>query len=319
MQDNTNPINPTNPTDTTVATPTSIPTPTNIPTDIQTNPVVEPVVEPVAQPEVEAINVVDIPENNLTGLIPDNSPVTDTTIDQAAQPVVIKAPVVNPIMESIVPPTQEEVVTPPNIDISALPETPVAEVIPVVTPNAEPSNVHENTAALNVLDDIMPEKPTFPMTSAIPSTPEVVVNTPIDVLNTPTDVADSGANTFAASTSVEMPQSSELSEVFKLTPSEVEIPSNTAPVGPIYDQGPVLVPTETPVVTNTNESGFATNQVPSMATTPAPVISVKGGSSGSLLKIVLWGVILVIGIIALIIGMYFANIIKLPFLDTIFG
>ena len=108
----------------------------------------------------------------------------------------------------------------------------------------------------------------------------------------------------------------QLSQVFELTPSDVAIPSNETST--VVQTEPAMVP-----ISSVN----STNPVPEMVSVGLnqntavnyQKTNQKNGRSGGVLRYILWMFILILGVVAVILGAYLANLIQIPFLNSIFG
>ena len=227
-----------------------------------------------AMPEVKAEEKAQMPTENLD-------------VDVAATPVVPAAtPAPEPMPEPMSEPVKP-VETPSNIDASTLNVTDMMDTKPSDPENVTPVSPTAKAESLNVLSDISPtpvvEKPSEPFTPPVPAQ------------TGPVSIAPEG----------------QLSQVFELAPSDVEIPSSTTPS--VQQSEPSMVPLDS--IGNTNMSSNINSE---LVTKDQPK-NQKSGKLGSILRYVIWTFILLLGMVAVVMGTYLAKLIDIPFLDTIFG
>jgi len=248
--------------------------------DLQPQPQDIPVIQPTVQLESSGSYV----NNTQT---PNAETISDIPQSEVQQPA---------IPQPEMPKPQEPISTP-------APETVFASAAPPV--DIKLKSQHENTGMLNVLDDILP-----------PTEPPIMQPT---IQPEPSTLPFAAAMPEENSTVIQ-PQN--VSEVYNLTPSQVEIPNNVVSESfPIQPAEPEMVPVQTFQTPNQVQPAPMETQQAASAIISDVKTNTPAKKNVVLIKIIkfgLWFLILVLGIIAVVLGMYFAKVFNLPFLDQIF-
>jgi hypothetical protein len=270
----------------TVTAPTEVVTPVenvvnNLP---ELTPIVDTAVAPVSTDPVPAsiASAETVVQDDMVVMTP--SVVTEANSSLVEVPVVTEAvaapEVVSPVVESV------------NIPVNAAPELPPLEDVV-----AKPSNIAEAAVVETKAQEV-------PIVIAEPVTaPAVAVNQA---------VSDSGILTFGEPVAQVVSQPVE-GLVLNPQPEVVVAQDSTNLFNSVASE--VSIPTQA----YTAELGQAMPQQTFNTTLSRQVTTSHGGSSvSSVLRYIVWTIILLIGIASLTLGIYFAQLINIPFLDSIF-
>lgn len=189
------------------------------------------------------------------------------------------------------------------------PTIPQQEFQPV-TPTAEAASSTTKAENLNILSDIIPT----PMAENPISSLSESANRPVGP-----SFGESGSQPDQSVPFSVAPEG-QLSQVFELAPSEVVIPSNSEPV--MIQPEPAMVPVDTNstiALNSVGAVGAATPVSTSAVINPNDDATKKSGMFGGFLRYAIWIFILLLGVVAIFLGVYLAGLIEIPFLDSIFG
>lgn len=184
---------------------------------------------------------------------------------------------------------------------------PITPVTETVSPTAKAEN-------LNILSDIIPtpiaEKPIPPVGAVGGLTNEPV----IQAFSQP--VGEPASQSVSEPAPLSVAPEGQLSQVFELTPSEVVIPSNSEPM--------MIQPEPAMVQMDMNATATAVKETVGPAVTKVTSstneeTAKKSGTFGGFLRYAIWIFILLLGVVAIFLGVYLAGLVDIPFLDTIFG
>jgi hypothetical protein len=282
---------------------------------VETAPVVQPTVsapivsEPVVAPVVETpvLNVEVVPDANVT-MSQQVEVVDPNQLAQSVQdvkPEVTQAPIEVPqsnVAEMVVKPI-ESVAAPVIPEASPSVSNPINDstFTPGPALDAPMPGMQENTVNVQNLNvtDIM-ETQTKSDAPMFEAKPEVMAQPVEAVRQVPTEV------------------NPQLNGIFDAVPSEINITPST-------NESSLNIPVENnitsamPTLGNSESPVNSANTLPSIETINPIINTVPKAKGGfSIVRFILWTVILLLGILSLVIGFYFAKLVQIPFLDTLF-
>lgn len=300
-----------------------------------------PVVTPVAEPVVEAV------------IEPVGEPVVAPTVEQPV-PVVMDAPIVEPI--AVEPAVVETPVL--NVEVKPDMPTTINQSVETVDPNqlaqsVEAPKLDVTQASAEVTQLPVEEIAVKPVeTVSAPAMPEQAQNNPIadstftpgPTLDSPmpgmqentvnvqnlnvTDIMDTQTNNDAPMVEVKPDIAPEPVEAVRQVPTEVNpqlkgifdaVPSEVNIAPTTNTEIPSNITTENNITSSMPTLGNDLNTLPSIETINPVVATVPKAKGGfSFVRFILWTVILLLGILSLVIGFYFAKLVQIPFLDTLF-